>query len=86
MIGRAAQSLAIALIYLYRWTLGPLLGGHCRYHPTCSAYGLDAVREWGAFRGGWMTLKRIGRCHPWAAGGYDPVPPREPPHPSSPAK
>jgi putative membrane protein insertion efficiency factor len=74
MIGRAAQSAVIGLIYLYRWTLGPLLGGQCRYHPTCSAYGLDAVREWGAVRGSWMAVKRIARCHPWAKGGFDPVP------------
>jgi putative membrane protein insertion efficiency factor len=76
MIGRWAQAVVFGLIYLYRWTRGPLLGGQCRYHPTCSAYGLDAVREWGAIRGSWMTVKRIGRCHPWAKGGFDPVPVR----------
>jgi putative membrane protein insertion efficiency factor len=66
----------IAGIHGYRWTLGPFLGGHCRYSPSCSTYGLEAVREWGPFRGFWMTAKRIARCHPWAAGGFDPVPSR----------
>jgi uncharacterized protein len=75
MFSRAAQSLLVALIFAYRATLGHFLGGQCRYYPTCSAYGLDAIREWGPFRGTWMTAWRILRCHPWAKGGLDPVPP-----------
>ena len=77
MITRLVQRGLLGLIYLYRWTLGPFMGGQCRYHPTCSAYGLEAVREWGPWRGGWMTVKRIARCHPWAKGGIDPVMPRD---------
>ncbi len=61
-------------VRLYRETLSPLLGRHCRYEPTCSQYALDALSEYGAARGGAMALRRLGRCHPWAAGGFDPVP------------
>jgi putative membrane protein insertion efficiency factor len=61
------------LIFLYRATLGPFLGGHCRYHPTCSQYALDAIAKYGAWRGGWRALKRIGRCRPGGGSGYDPA-------------
>lgn len=63
----------IGIICLYRATLGPFLAGHCRYHPTCSAYAIDAVRKYGAVRGGWRAFKRICRCHPFKPGGYDPA-------------
>ncbi len=56
---------------MYRGTLGRVMGGQCRYVPTCSAYGLEAIKEWGAWRGGWMTVRRILRCHPFAKGGVD---------------
>jgi uncharacterized protein len=62
------------LVRLYRNTIGLTLPNSCRYQPTCSQYALDALTEYGAVRGAWLTLKRIARCHPWAAGGYDPVP------------
>lgn len=74
MISRLAESFFRAIILIYRATLAPFLGGQCRYTPTCSAYGLEALRIWGPWRGGWMTLRRLGRCHPWVKGGYDPVP------------
>ncbi len=67
----------IALIRLYQVTLSPLVGRHCRFHPTCSGYALDAVRTHGALRGGALALRRIARCHPWSPGGVDPVPPRK---------
>jgi putative membrane protein insertion efficiency factor len=62
------------LILLYRRLLSPLVGRRCRYLPTCSEYGLEAIGEHGGMRGGWMAMKRIGRCHPWREGGVDPVP------------
>ncbi len=67
--------LFLVLIRLYQVTLSPFLGGHCRYQPTCSNYGLEAIKTYGPWRGGWMALMRIARCHPFVKGGYDPVPP-----------
>ncbi len=64
----------IALIKAYQYLLSPLLGASCRYTPTCSQYGLEAVKKYGPFKGGWLTLKRIGRCNPWGGHGHDPVP------------
>jgi uncharacterized protein len=69
-------SIARALILVYRFTLSPLLGPRCRFYPSCSAYALEAVDRHGALRGLWLALRRIGRCHPWHPGGYDPVPAR----------
>ena len=65
-------------VRLYRATLSPLIGGNCRYQPTCSAYALEALERHGAARGGWLTLRRLLRCHPWGGSGYDPVPSAEP--------
>jgi putative membrane protein insertion efficiency factor len=62
------------LVQLYRNSIGITLPNSCRYQPTCSQYALDALAEYGAARGTWLALKRIARCHPWAAGGFDPVP------------
>lgn len=64
------------LIWLYRRFLSPLMGPHCRFHPTCSAYALEAVRVHGASKGSWLAMRRIARCHPWNPGGVDPVPER----------
>ncbi|HEX7047342.1 MAG TPA: membrane protein insertion efficiency factor YidD [Gammaproteobacteria bacterium] len=68
------RSILIFLIKSYRLALSPYLGGQCRFHPTCSAYSLEAIERYGARRGGWLMLRRIGRCHPLCAGGVDPVP------------
>lgn len=61
-------------IQLYQWFLSPMLGQNCRYHPSCSAYALEALELHGAGRGSWLAVRRICRCHPWHEGGYDPVP------------
>lgn len=63
----------IFLVRVYQKIVSPLLPQTCRFHPSCSAYSIEALREHGALRGTWMTLRRILRCHPLSAGGYDPV-------------
>ena len=65
----------IGFLRAYRLVISPLYGQVCRYHPSCSAYALEAVTSHGSVRGTWLAVRRLGRCHPWAAGGYDPVPP-----------
>ena len=70
-----ADYLLLGIIHLYRFILSPVvrLFVQCRYHPSCSQYGLDAVRKYGAWKGGFMAAKRVLRCNPWFPGGYDPV-------------
>jgi len=69
---RAAVAALVAFVVVYKCTLSPLLGRHCRFEPTCSAYFRQAVVKHGAVRGTLRGLARIGRCHPWHPGGYDP--------------
>ena len=61
----------------YRLIFSPWVGVNCRYHPTCSAYALEALEKHGALKGGWLAVRRIGRCHPWGGSGIDNVPERE---------
>lgn len=70
MIGK----LLIILIRIYQYTLAGVLGGQCRFHPTCSEYGIGAIRAHGAWRGSGLAIRRIFKCHPWHPGGIDPVP------------
>lgn len=68
------KTVLIALLRFYRYAISPLLGRNCRFHPTCSAYAIEAIQRHGALRGGWLAARRVGRCHPFNPGGYDPVP------------
>ncbi len=67
-------AIMIFLIKLYQWTLSPLIGRSCRYTPTCSNYGIEAIQKHGPLKGGWLTFKRILSCNPWGGSGFDPVP------------
>ena len=66
-------------VRIYRGVLSPLLPPSCRFHPSCSAYALEALEHHGPARGLWLTARRLGRCHPWNPGGLDPVPPARAP-------
>jgi len=64
----------VSIIRFYQIVLSPLLGSNCRFHPTCSAYAVEALSSHGSTRGLWLAVRRLGKCHPWNEGGYDPVP------------
>ncbi|MGL5799477.1 MAG: membrane protein insertion efficiency factor YidD, partial [Plesiomonas sp.] len=66
--------LMIVFIKVYQWVISPLIGPRCRFQPTCSHYGIEALRRFGAVKGSWLTIKRVLKCHPLNVGGYDPVP------------
>jgi putative membrane protein insertion efficiency factor len=65
------RNLGVALVLLYRWSVGPLFGGRCKYHPSCSQYAIDALREYGVCRGTLLAAWRLLRCNPWSHGGVD---------------
>lgn len=71
---RAAQAILLAPIMAYRYTFSALVGGHCRHMPSCSDYAREAIETNGGWKGGWLTLARLCRCHPWGSHGFDPVP------------
>ena len=68
------RRILIGIIRAYQYLLSPWWGNHCRFTPTCSHYAVEALERHGALAGLWLAIKRILRCHPWSAGGYDPVP------------
>lgn len=68
------KGIALAIIRFYQKYISPAFPPSCRFTPTCSHYGYEAIEKYGLLKGGWLTMKRIGRCHPLNPGGYDPVP------------
>ena len=78
---RVPSLLLMLLVRAYQLLVSPLLGPSCRFYPSCSAYGLEALRVHGAVRGTWLTVRRLLRCHPWNPGGVDEVPPARARHP-----
>jgi putative membrane protein insertion efficiency factor len=72
-MGKLAQLVVLQVLRAYKWAISPMFLPACRYVPTCSEYAMEAVDRYGVLRGGWMTLWRLLRCHPFVRGGYDPV-------------
>lgn len=68
------KTVLLALLRGYRLAISPLLGSRCRFFPSCSEYAIESLGRYGALKGSWLALRRVLRCHPWHAGGYDPVP------------
>ena len=64
----------ILLIIIYQKIISPIIGPKCRFAPTCSNYAMEALKKYGVFKGSWLAVKRIAKCHPWGGSGYDPVP------------
>ncbi|NDP19620.1 MAG: membrane protein insertion efficiency factor YidD [Paludibacter sp.] len=71
---KVLQFIVLLPVYFYRYSISPLIPPSCRYTPTCSDYTIQAVKKHGIIKGGWLSIKRIGSCHPWGGSGYDPVP------------
>ncbi|MFF7707275.1 membrane protein insertion efficiency factor YidD [Pseudomonas sp. NPDC007930] len=69
------RKLVLLPIQFYRYAISPLMASHCRFYPSCSSYALEAIERHGVLRGGWLTTRRLCRCHPWHPGGVDLVPP-----------
>lgn len=79
MINKILAGAAIGVIRLYQLLISPLFPPSCRHIPTCSQYTIEALKIHGPFKGAWLGVKRIAKCHPWGTSGYDPVPPRKTP-------
>lgn len=77
IIGSVFRWITIMLVKFYQAAISPYLGSNCRHSPTCSNYMLEAIDEWGIYKGLWLGIKRIGKCHPWGTSGHDPVPKQE---------
>ena len=73
-MSRVLSLIFTSLIRFYQYCISPLLMPSCRYTPTCSQYGIEALKKHGAYKGGWLTVKRFCSCHPWGGHGHDPVP------------
>ena len=71
---RAAAFPLILLVKIYQYCISPFTPPSCRFTPTCSQYAVEALRKYGPIKGGWLTIRRLSRCHPWGGSGYDPVP------------
>jgi uncharacterized protein len=74
MIARVVAFVLVLFIRAYQFAVRPLLAGGCRFVPSCSEYAVEAISRHGAWRGTWLTARRLSRCHPWSRGGFDPVP------------
>ncbi|MHB1177010.1 MAG: membrane protein insertion efficiency factor YidD [Daejeonella sp.] len=74
LLKSAIAAFFLFLIKVYQILISPLLGRSCRFTPSCSHYGVEAIQKYGPFKGGWLTIKRIARCNPWGSHGHDPVP------------
>lgn len=68
------RQLLVGLVKLYQWCLSPFIGQSCRFYPSCSSYAVQALNKYGALKGSYLAVCRLGRCHPWCEGGHDPVP------------
>jgi uncharacterized protein len=68
------KAILLLLLRGYQFAIRPMLGSHCRFYPSCSDYARESVERYGALRGSWLAARRVGRCHPYHAGGFDPVP------------
>jgi len=73
-INKILSKIFIGIIRFYQYAISPYLMPSCRYTPSCSVYGIEALKKYGPFKGGWLTIKRLLSCHPWGGSGYDPVP------------
>jgi uncharacterized protein len=74
VLKKIAEKILIGIVRFYQYGISPYFPDSCRYDPTCSQYMVEAIKEWGVFKGTWLGLKRLSTCHPWGKLGYDPVP------------